>query len=66
MMRGAPQSGLARLICADRPPNFRRYARPAAPTRFPTPEGAKASSCQRRTVSGLTIVNVSRMRGAIR
>jgi hypothetical protein len=30
---------------ADQPPNVRRYARPAGtPTRFPAPEGAKASS----------------------
>jgi hypothetical protein len=43
-MRGAPHR-VGKVHLTDQPPNFRRYARPAGTsTRFPPPEGAKASS----------------------
>ena len=40
MDAGSAPERIGEAHLADQPPNFRRYARPAAPTRFPTPEGA--------------------------
>jgi hypothetical protein len=45
MDAGSTPEWVCEVHLADQPPNFRRYARPAGmPTRFPAPEGAKASS----------------------
>ena len=45
MDAGSAPERIGEVHLADQPPNFRRYARPAGtPTRFPAPEGAKASS----------------------
>ena len=67
MDAGSAPERIGEAHLADQPPNFRRYARPAGRRRdFQRQKERKPARCQRRTVSGLTIVNVSRMRGAIR
>jgi len=66
-MRGAPQSGLARLIWRiSRRISGVMLGLPGRRRDFQRQKERKPARCQRRTVSGSTSVNVSRMRGAIR
>jgi len=45
MNAGSAPERIGEAHLPDQPPNFRRYAWPTGtPTRFPAPEGAKASS----------------------
>ena len=66
-MRGAPQSGLARLISRiSRRISGATLGLPARRRDFQRQKERKPARCQWITVSGSTIVRVSRIRGAIR
>ena len=66
-MRGAPQSGLARLISRiSRRISGGTLGLPARRLDFQRQKERKPARCHRITVSGSTIVMASRIRGAIR
>src|SRR5436189_3177212 len=66
-MRGAPQSGLARLISRiSRRISSVTFGLPERRRDFQRQKERKPARCQRITVSGSTIVSASRIRGAIR
>ena len=66
MMRGAPQSGLARLISRiSRRISGGTLGLPARRRDFQRQKERKPARCHRTTVSGSTIVRASRIRGAI-
>src|SRR3954452_21352075 len=63
MNAGSAPERVGKVHLTDQPPNFRRYARPAGmPTRFPPPEGAKASSVP--ADDGLRLNNPKRIQNA--
>src|SRR3954466_4312621 len=65
--RGAPQSGLARLICRiSRRTSRGTFGLPARLRDFHRHKMRKPARCQRITVSGSTIMSASKIRGAIR
>jgi hypothetical protein len=67
MNAGSAPERIGEAHLPDQPPDFRRNARlPARPRDFQRQKERKPARCHRITVSGSTIVRVSRIRGAIR
>ena len=67
MDAGSAPERIGEAYLPDQPPNFEGYlGLPARRRDFQRQKERKPARCQRRTVSGSTIVIASRMRGAIR